>query len=278
MCPRCGFIYKSGNNKLTAAVFVEEHVVMLIGNSVFSYHPKQKSWILAEGIKLDVDGISSYQCCISQEPFCKAVSSVVIAYRANIVMPEITIFLSNDGGYHFKEMRPIMQAEGIFQGAIIQPSVSTLSLLIKVDKKFHFRHFSVYGNLTSSDFVLNFDDSEATIIQPPGLKGHVVIWSQHSLLFSPNHGQNVYPIMVDGTTGRLNPLLNKHQNIHQVVINYESEIAILTSDGEIYFGILNMDALIVKAISNMPEALEECMVSTSKSVLILMFVLGIEHN
>ncbi|XP_072338048.1 cation channel sperm-associated auxiliary subunit delta-like [Scyliorhinus torazame] len=64
-------VFKHRNDKLMSAVFVKQHVVMLIGVRIFIYHPGRRLWIPAEGIKTEVNGISTYQCCVNQEPFCK---------------------------------------------------------------------------------------------------------------------------------------------------------------------------------------------------------------
>uniref|UniRef100_UPI00398ED63F cation channel sperm-associated auxiliary subunit delta-like isoform X2 n=1 Tax=Pristiophorus japonicus TaxID=55135 RepID=UPI00398ED63F len=123
------------NATLEAAVFVKQHVVTIIGEYIYIYNPSNKLWRLAEGITMKIDGISSYQCCINVEPYCETTSSLVVAYHNSTVMSEVSIFISNDGGMHFEQITLVMPSKGIFEGAFIQPTVSTLSLLIRVNRK-----------------------------------------------------------------------------------------------------------------------------------------------
>ncbi|XP_078054126.1 cation channel sperm-associated auxiliary subunit delta-like [Mustelus asterias] len=206
------------NNQLKSAIFVQQHIVMLIGVHVYIYYPNQKSWTPAEGIKTEVNGISTYQCCINQEPFCETTSSLVVAYQKGVVKSEIIIFLSKDGGLHFQQMRPIMLSKCAWEW-------------VKMNRIYY---PAVYSNLTSNDFDMSSGDTVPSVIQPTGMRGHIVIWSQ-----------NVYPVRVQMNRERKDNLLNEQQTIDQVVTNDSNEIAVMTSDGLIYFGILDMDALVV---------------------------------
>ncbi|XP_059846795.1 cation channel sperm-associated auxiliary subunit delta-like isoform X2 [Hypanus sabinus] len=103
--------FKVIKTQLTAAEFVEDHVVMLISENIYIYYPNNKSWTPAKGINVRIDGISTNQCCIKKESFCKTISSLVIAYHKSVNISEVSIFLSTNGGLDFEEIRPEMPSE-----------------------------------------------------------------------------------------------------------------------------------------------------------------------
>ncbi|XP_069784099.1 cation channel sperm-associated auxiliary subunit delta-like [Narcine bancroftii] len=241
--------FKIKRPQLTSAAFVQKYVIMLISGILYIYNPINTLWIPAKGINVKIDGISTNQCCINEDTFCKNISHLVIAYKKSIKISEVLLFLSTNGGLDFEEIRPEMPSEGMFEGAFIFPTISALSLLIRNNQKFHFRYMAVYSNLTSSPFSFSFGDIEPSFIQTVGMKGQIVIWSKHSLYFTPNHGQNVYPIRYNPMPGQPETFEKENRVILQVITSNNEEISVFTSDGGLFFGKLNMDAKLLKVKS-----------------------------
>ncbi|XP_055514354.1 cation channel sperm-associated auxiliary subunit delta-like isoform X2 [Leucoraja erinacea] len=234
------------DTRLTAAIFVEDHLAMLIGGNVYLFHPHNKSWIPSRGINTSINGITSNQCCINKDPFCKRISSLVIAYHKSANMSQVSLWLSTDGGLEFSKIAPELPLKGSFEGAFIFPTISALALLIREYREFYFRYIAIHSNLTATPFNLHPRDRNPYFIQPVGMQGHLVIWSVHTLLFSPNHGQNVYPIRYYDLPGQVTHVLFQKRIIQQVICNTDDEIAMMTIGGEIYFGKLNIGAKLLR--------------------------------
>ncbi|MGH0151166.1 UNVERIFIED_CONTAM: hypothetical protein FKN15_032542 [Acipenser sinensis] len=106
----------------------------------------------------------------------------------------------------------------------------------------YFSYWTSDLNLTSKVFPLKESLAVLSVMQPAGMKGSLVIWTEHSLLFSPNDGQVTRPIAVIGNNEFPGPAVT----LHGIATTGSSEIAVLTSDKRLFYGRLSMEPVIVE--------------------------------
>ncbi|KAK1152530.1 cation channel sperm-associated protein subunit delta-like [Acipenser oxyrinchus oxyrinchus] len=228
---------------VTSAEFVLQHVVMAINGRVYLYNTEDFTWRAAKGVESMVTEISSYQCCFSEDPSCMAVSSTVLAYNRGESVSSTRIFFSSDGGYTFTKFTLPSLLKGDVGGVFNMPTLSTLSVLLRnSDDMAYFSYWTSDLNLTSKVFPLKESLAVLSVIQPAGMKGSLVIWTERSLLFSPNDGQVTRPIAVIGNNEFPGPAVT----LHGIATTGSSEIAVLTSDKRLFYGRLSMEPVIAE--------------------------------
>ncbi|XP_041086600.1 cation channel sperm-associated protein subunit delta-like isoform X2 [Polyodon spathula] len=236
-------VYEGLLANVTSAKFVLQHLVMAINGRVYLYNTEDFTWRAAKGVESLVTEISSYQCCFSEDPSCMAVSSTVLAYNQGEPVSSTRIFFSSNGGYTFTKFMLPSHLKGDVGGVFNMPTISTLSVLLKnSDDMAYFSYWTSDLNLTSKVFPLKESLAVLSVIQPAGMKGSLVIWTDRSLLFSPNDGQVTRPVAVIGN----NEFPGPAATLHSIATTGSSEIAVLTSDKRLFYGRLSMEPVIIE--------------------------------
>ncbi|KAL2101670.1 hypothetical protein ACEWY4_003431 [Coilia grayii] len=87
------------------------------------------------------------------------------------------------------------------------------------------------------------------MIQPAGMRGHVIIWSPHMLLYSPNNGIVLLPVHEIGKDQSIIP--PPGDSIRAVTTAKNGIIAVITHNGGLYYGRLDLEANVIKLSTNL---------------------------
>ncbi|XP_069042234.1 cation channel sperm-associated auxiliary subunit delta isoform X1 [Lepisosteus oculatus] len=259
-------LYFSGDGvsvgRVTSAAFVSEGLVLVIDGKVYVYALEDHTWTPAQGVGSLMTEVSSLQCCFSTEPPCTAVSSTVLVYNRGHPVQDTNVFLSSDGGFQFERFALPPTLQGVVEMVFNMPTLSTILVMITDDKnRSSFSYVTSDLNLQSDVFSLRGPLDRVHVVQPPGMTGHLVIWSLRSLFYSPNHGQFILPLKPD-VEGDSGVFPGPDVFLQQVATSENSEIAVLTSKGMLYYGRLSMDAVIVQ-MKNLTDFSEQAVLMFS---------------
>ncbi|CAL8369505.1 unnamed protein product [Lota lota] len=204
-----------------------------------------KDWTPAQGVSSPVTTMSSLQCCFSDDQPCQDVSSVVVLYNQTDLQEETRVFLSHDGGLTFSQIHMKSKPNKLV-GIFNMPTKWGLAILIKNDDNMiNFCYPSLAHEVHTDQHLLLDPLSTLRVIQPAGMRGHLIIWSPHMLLYSPNHGVVLLPVYVNGENGRYTIPPN-NITILRVATDDRGFMAVLASEGTLYCGRLGLEAHMIK--------------------------------
>uniref|UniRef100_A0A4W3HWZ2 Cation channel sperm-associated auxiliary subunit delta n=1 Tax=Callorhinchus milii TaxID=7868 RepID=A0A4W3HWZ2_CALMI len=175
--------------------------------------------------------------------------SLVFLFPVNLPYQSSKIFYSKDNAQNFVPLYKQKDLQGIVKGVYFLPTISAIGILLRTDDELCFRYVSLVNQLlfTSAPFKL-FKYANFNVVQSlHGFAGNIIIWSYYNLLFSPNNGITFYPVTVIRTLDYpYNTLPREGVFINQVLVDTGNEIAVITNKGDLFYGRLSVDAVLVK--------------------------------
>ncbi|CDQ56069.1 unnamed protein product [Oncorhynchus mykiss] len=192
-----------------------------------------------------VSTVSALQCCFSKDKACMDVSSCVLLYNLGSALDDQQVYMSSNGGNSFFNLPMAPKATEFIIGVFNMPTVSSIvAMLADNQRKFSFRHISGNRSVQTDNHPMRDPLSSIHVIQPAGMRGHLIIWSPHMLLYSPNHGIVIVPVYIMGEENATLP--PPKVTILQVATDDNGAMAVLTSDGVLYYGRAGLEATTVR--------------------------------
>ncbi|XP_054841849.1 cation channel sperm-associated auxiliary subunit delta-like [Eublepharis macularius] len=232
------------------ATFVQNsRVLIVINGKVYIYFYKWKTWLISDGINKPITKITNMDCCYStSDPVCNQVSNYVLAYDSGNIAEESNIFYSDDGGYSFAKFYITPFPKGILIAAYNFVSIAQTGMLFNQTENngngsayFIYSGTSYMNNRKGVIFSLRAYKNESVLsIMPPGLRGFIMLWTKHDLVFSFNNGLTLEPISVLPTEKYVNESLPKYEEGICNVAVTSSEVAALTKNQKLFYGTLDI--------------------------------------
>ncbi|KAJ7999926.1 hypothetical protein DPEC_G00199470 [Dallia pectoralis] len=258
--------------KYTTFVFHFQGLTIIISTCIsklFSNCGHHQS--LVSGVKSTVTTVSTLQCCFSKDKACMEVSSLVLLYNLGSTLEEQQIYLSTNGGSFFTNLLMAPNRTEFIGGVFNMPTMSSIvAMVFNNQSKFYFRFISPSNLLQTDEHRMPDPVSSINATQPAGFRGHLITWSPHMLRYSPNHGVLITPVYVIGEDNTYLPPPNV--TILQVATDDNGVIAVLTSDGVLYYGRAGLEANAVKFASVIDTSRENLMLITDYGDLMLIQV------
>ncbi|XP_010896049.2 cation channel sperm-associated protein subunit delta isoform X2 [Esox lucius] len=249
------------HGSVSSAAFVLDNLAIVIDGKLYLHSLTEGTWTPAQGVKSTVSTVSTLQCCFSKEKACMEVSSCVLLYNLGSALEEQQVYLSRNGGSFFTNLPMVPKGTEFIGGVLNMPTVSSIvAMIINNQSKFSFRFISSSNLLQTDEHHLPDPVSSISVIQPAGFRGHLITWSPHMLRYSPNHGVVIAPVYVIGEENTYLPPSNV--TILQVATDDNGVVAVLTSDGVLYYGRAGLEANAVKFVSVIDTSRENLMLFT----------------
>ncbi|KAM5237837.1 cation channel sperm-associated auxiliary subunit delta [Ctenodactylus gundi] len=219
----------AGLPEVTSAHFAGSLLLFVVNQKVYTYDYKADVWNMSQD-KVSVCSAGQVEACnplpsgvLDDKP---KMSNSVFAYLYGDPIPQASIYVSDNGGCSFEKftfqrqvcavrpsggitdtgsywaaegggsLEPEAELAGALGGIFFLHALSQVGLLAVDNRK---------GMFAYSDHPLNrslglaFDYNETLeVLIPPDQRGFLILWSQHCLLVSPNSGQVVDTIHVEG--------------------------------------------------------------------------------
>ncbi|XP_052602810.1 cation channel sperm-associated auxiliary subunit delta isoform X2 [Peromyscus californicus insignis] len=227
---------KVGAASVTSALFTSDSKLLFVVNKkVYMYNYLSNRWSRTLGISQPVSHVSGDKCCFKNE-FCLELSNNVFAYLRGGPLPRTKIFFSDNGGFSFQYLasESLDRLKGTLGGIFHFYSLSQVGIL-EVKNKLGSFHYMEHPLNHSAGIPFKYSDSLDVIIKP-GQRGFLVLWSQTSLLVSPNSGQIMETVQLwKGKTVVTPDISNIGINIHSLASN-AYELALLTRENVVYYG------------------------------------------
>ncbi|XP_029477658.1 cation channel sperm-associated auxiliary subunit delta-like [Oncorhynchus nerka] len=233
---------------VSSAAFVLDNLAIVIDGKLYLYSLTKGTWTPAQGVKSMVSTVSALQCCFSKDKACMDVSSCVLLYNLGSALDDQQVYMSSNGGNSFFNLPMAPKATEFIIGVFNMPTVSSIvAMLADNQRKFSFRHISGNRSVQTDNHPMRDPLSSIHVIQPAGMRGHLIIWSPHMLLYSPNHGIVIVPVYIMGEENATLP--PPKVTILQVATDDNGAMAVLTSDGVLYYGRAGLEATTVRFAS-----------------------------
>ncbi|XP_061467285.1 cation channel sperm-associated auxiliary subunit delta [Rhineura floridana] len=236
--------------EVTSAVFVQDNRMLLVVNEqVYVYfYGTWKTWIMSEGLDTPVTDITNIDCCYSRKDrTCWEVSRTIIAYKPGDPADVTDVYFSKNGGYSFGRIT-IAPSSNKLVSIYNFVSLSQLAVLLNMTRSYGKSAYFTYGgaaymeNREGSKFCLEPCTNETVgSLIPPGLRGFIVLWTKDTFLFSFNNGLTIDSITVQPTEKYSNKSLPLHGNGLCNVAANKNEIAALTKNLKLFYGMLDME-------------------------------------
>ncbi|XP_027707094.1 cation channel sperm-associated protein subunit delta [Vombatus ursinus] len=232
------FAVKSPN--VSAAVYSSSCILLIINGNVYAYDYEDGSWSILLITQVYFTNIYTEYCCYSNDYSCSSVNNLILVYAIGGPVSEAVIYISNSLGFNFEELHlpQLKLLNGTFEGIFFFHSMSKFAVLLKNGDTARFAYTEPPQNET---WGLPFPMSRhLRMVNLPGLKGFLIFWHSHRLLFSHNSGQLVEDIPIKEKK------LVKHESFGQsgksiyTIAGYENELAVLTTDFHFYYGTLGL--------------------------------------
>uniref|UniRef100_A0A2K5EB21 Cation channel sperm-associated auxiliary subunit delta n=1 Tax=Aotus nancymaae TaxID=37293 RepID=A0A2K5EB21_AOTNA len=204
-----------GVPEVTSAHFAGSLLLLVVAQKVYIYDYENNSWNVTFGIKHPVTHVSGDNCCYTETLFC-------------MVKLWLLCFLCF----------PLL----LLAGLLCPHQDSTVRSGERLNAV-----FSPQGMFKYSDHPLNrslglsFDyNGTLDIVIVPGQRGILLLWFEHSLLFSHNAGQLVDTVRVKkGDQTLFSSMFEANVTIHNIAVN-ENELAVITREDNLYYGNLGV--------------------------------------
>ncbi|CAB1336258.1 unnamed protein product [Coregonus sp. 'balchen'] len=196
---------------------------------------------LVSGVKSTVSTVSALQCCFSKDKACMDVSSFVLLYNLGSALEDQQVYMSSNGGSSFFNLPMAPKATEFIIGVFNMPTVSSIVAMLADNQR------------KTDDHPMRDPLSSIHVIQPAGMRGHLIIWSPHMLLYSPNHDDN-------------------------------GAMAVLTSNGVLYYGRAGLEATTVRFASVIDMSKDNLMLFSDYGDLMLiearedLLLTGVDFN
>ncbi|XP_037594394.1 cation channel sperm-associated protein subunit delta [Cebus imitator] len=245
-----------GVPEVTSAHFTSSLLLLVVAQKVYIYDYENDSWNVTFGIKHPVTHVSGDNCCYTETLFCMEIGNLVFAYFRGDQISQTYIYYSNNGGFIFWKYHYDRQAEitgslgGIFQFF----SLSQVGILVVDQGKGMFKYSDHPLNRSLG---LSFDyNGTLDILIVPGQRGILLLWFEHSLLFSHNAGQLVDTVRVKkGDQTLFSSMFEASVTIHNIAVN-ENELAVITREDNLYYGNLGVvPSSVIKVMVSNPYSL-----------------------
>ncbi|XP_042563830.1 cation channel sperm-associated protein subunit delta isoform X2 [Clupea harengus] len=243
--------YNLDGNVSSAAFVPQSHLVVVIDGFAFLHLLNSPYWTQVQGQTHPVTDVSTLQCCIDEKDLnCKKISNTVLLYNKGSAMDNQEVFLSDNGGYSYITLPLTSSTKEFLGGIYTMPTISSMvALVVGEDKRFYFRHATPKDSSRLSDtYPLKDNLGEVQVIQVAGMRGHLVIWSPHMVLYSPNNGLVIVPVLEIGEENRSLP--PPGLTVWGIATADTGVIAVITSDGVLYYGRLSLEAAVIKFPKN----------------------------
>ncbi|XP_048668489.1 cation channel sperm-associated auxiliary subunit delta isoform X2 [Marmota marmota marmota] len=227
-----------GVPEVTSAHFANAFLLLVVNGKVYTYAYKEDVWQIATGIQHPVSHISGDNCCFVGNTFCTEINNSIFAYSRGEQVSQTTIYSSENGGISFTNFTFKNQAglAGSLGGVFYFHSLSQIGLLLVNSGKgvFVYSEQPLDRNL---GLAFNYDTT-LDVFLCPGLRGFLILWSEKTLLVSPNSGQLFRTVQVHKGSQVLSTSISKlNISIHSITAN-EHTLAVLTKEDALYFGSL----------------------------------------
>ncbi|XP_076715286.2 cation channel sperm-associated auxiliary subunit delta [Callospermophilus lateralis] len=227
-----------GVPEVTSAHFANALLLLVVNGKVYTYAYKEDVWQIAAGIQHPVSHISGDNCCFVGNTFCTEINNSIFAYSRGEQVSQTTIYSSGNGGISFTSFTFKNQAglAGSLGGIFYFHSLSQIGLLLVNSGKgvFVYSEQPLDRNL---GLAFNYDKT-LDVFLCPGLRGFLILWSEKTLLVSPNSGQLFETVQVHNGSQVLSTSISKlNISIHSITAN-EHTLAVLTKEDALYFGSL----------------------------------------
>ncbi|XP_038050155.1 cation channel sperm-associated protein subunit delta-like [Patiria miniata] len=231
---------------LLSATFAGDSLIMSVSGIIFTYSLETRQWTRASGIPDDVDitNVASFQCCYNDTEWCQEQDNSVVAYNSHISSNTAMIeyFLSSDQGRSFsvRHLQVDFDIKDGILGATVLGSLSALAFLVQRD------------DMAGAQFVYDcIDPTDTNLPKPVSLPfkvtgnqtsfaqlesglGSLVIWDSKDIYYSAVSGKAVVKARVHAQDPL--PALDIGQTVQQVISNKDGDFAMLTTNGDLYFG------------------------------------------
>ncbi|XP_040146562.2 cation channel sperm-associated auxiliary subunit delta isoform X3 [Ictidomys tridecemlineatus] len=239
-----------GVPEVTSAHFANALLLLVVNGKVYTYAYKEDVWQTATGIQHPVSHISGDNCCFVGNTFCTEINNSIFAYSRGEQVSQTTIYSSENGGISFTNFTFKNQAglAGSLGGIFYFHSLSQIGLLLVNSGKGLF----VYSEqpLDRSPGLAFSYDQPLDVFLCPGLRGFLILWSEKTLLVSPNSGQLFETVQVHKGSQVLSTSISRlNISIHSITAN-EHTLAVLTKEDALYFGSLEF---LSNSIIQLPE-------------------------
>ncbi|XP_071779747.2 cation channel sperm-associated auxiliary subunit delta-like [Centroberyx gerrardi] len=255
-------IFYLGADELTGSVssaaFVSDSLAFVIDGKLYTLSLAGNAWTAAKGVTAPVSTVSTLPCCFSLDKICKDVSSLVLVYNEGSPLKEHQVYLSHDGGLNFSKLHMVPKPNELIMGVFNMPTMSTLVAMIRNETNmFYFRYLSVTYEVHIAKHQLADPPSSVRVVQPAGMRGRLIVWSPNMLLYSQYHGVVLEPVYLRGDPKHTIPPHNA--TILQVATDEKGDIAVLTSDGAVYYGRLGLEVQAVRLSTTVDVSQENLM-------------------
>uniref|UniRef100_A0A2K6U487 Cation channel sperm-associated auxiliary subunit delta n=1 Tax=Saimiri boliviensis boliviensis TaxID=39432 RepID=A0A2K6U487_SAIBB len=243
--------------EVTSAHFTASQLLLVVAQKVYIYDYENNSWNVTFGIKHPVTHVSGDNCCYTETLFCIEHGNLVFAYFRGDQISQTYIYYSNNGGFIFSKYHYDRQAEitGSLGGILQFFSLSQVGMLVVDQGKGMFKYSDHPLNRSLG---LSFDyNGTLDILIVPGQRGILLLWFEHSLLFSYNAGQLVDTVRVkQGDQILFSSMFEANVTIHNIAVN-ENELAVITREDNLYYGNLDVVPSSVIKFADQPIWSEE---------------------
>ncbi|KAL0979125.1 hypothetical protein UPYG_G00181060 [Umbra pygmaea] len=274
-------LFYEGAEKLQGSVssadFVLDNLAIVIDGKLYLYSLTNEKWTAAQGVKSTVTTVSTLQCCFSKAKACMEKSSSVCLYNRGSVLEDQQVYLSKDGGKVFTNLPMAPKSTEFVGGVFIMPAVSSfVTMKIHEHSKFSL-DYTFQGDIEETDQEDMPDPLSSTnVIQPAGLRGELIIWSPHLLVYSSFHGRDHCGLHLIGDEEADFP--PPESTIVQVATDNSERIAILTSNGVLYYGRTWQSTRLVRVSSLIDNPKKNLMLFTARGRLMLIQVWKDQSN
>ncbi|XP_040593635.1 cation channel sperm-associated protein subunit delta isoform X2 [Mesocricetus auratus] len=175
-----------GVASVTSAFFASGTVLLLVVNEkIYSYNYLTNVWSKPAGISSPVSHISGDSCCFNNQ-FCTELSNSLFAYFRGGQLPWTPIYFSDNGGFSFQHLarERVDRFNGTLGGIFYFHSMSQVGVL-EVIKDLGMFHYLEHPLNNSAGIPFEYKEPLDVIIKT-GHRGFLILWSQLSLLVSPN--------------------------------------------------------------------------------------------
>ncbi|KAL1783841.1 cation channel sperm-associated protein subunit delta [Sigmodon hispidus] len=240
-----------GVASVTSALFTYGSKLLLVVNKkVYNYDYVTNIWTKATGLTNPVTHISGDSCCFPNQ-FCTELSSGVFAYYRGDPLPSTPIYFSDNAGFSFhlltidslccshahhtcRTPRRQNRFNGTLGGIFHFYSLSQVGIITIKDHMGAF-HYMEHPLNYSDGVPFNYTEPLEVIIKP-GQRGFLVLWSQTSLLVSPNAGQIIETAHLwKGKKVVTSDITDTGITIHSIASN-AYELALMTRENHLYYG------------------------------------------
>nr|XP_020826893.1 cation channel sperm-associated protein subunit delta isoform X2 [Phascolarctos cinereus] len=226
--------------KVSGAIYSSSCILLIINGNIYAYDYEDGSWSILLITEVFITNIYAEYCCYSSDYSCSSISNLILVYAIGGPVSDAVIYISNSLGFDFEELSlpQLKLLDGTFEGIFFFHSMSKFGVLLKNGDTARFAYIEPAKNET---WGLPFHMSRRLhMLNLPGLKGFLIFWHEHRLLFSHNSGQLVEDIPIKEKKAVTHESFGLSGKSIYAIAGYENELAVLTTDFHFYYGTLGL--------------------------------------